>query len=77
MRAVMFSTRRDDVDLLWEPIFKAFGREDILSEIKRYPTKDQIEKAIGDNPCAIFIDEIEKLVWFPGSGERCSAHREE
>lgn len=62
MRVVIFSTRKYDNDILWEPIFMLLGRKDILSEIKRFPTVDQIEKVIGDTPCAIFIDEIEN--WY-------------
>lgn len=62
MKSVILSTRRYDVDLLWEPIFRLLGREDVLSKIKRFPTVDQIEEVIGDTPCAIFIDEIEN--WY-------------
>ena len=62
-RSVIVSTRRYDVDHLWEPIFKLLGREDLLSEIKRFPTTDQIEEIIGDDTVAIFIDEDRKLVW--------------
>jgi len=61
-RSVIVSTRRYDVDHLWEPIFKLLGREDLLSEIRRFPTTDQIEKLIGDDTVAIFIDEIEN--WY-------------
>jgi len=61
-KCVIISTRRYDVDLLWEPIFKLLGREDILPKIRRFPTVDQIEEVIGDNLCAIFIDEIEN--WY-------------
>lgn len=56
------STRRYDVDFLWEPIFSKLGREDILSKIKRFPTVDQVEDMVGDKTCAIFIDEIEN--WY-------------
>jgi len=61
-RSVIISTRRYDVDHLWEPIFKLLGKEDLLSEVKRFPTTDQIEEIIGDNTVAIFIDEIEN--WY-------------
>jgi len=47
------------VDFLWEPIFSKLGRSDILDKIKRFPTVDQIEDIVGDETCAIFIDEIE------------------
>lgn len=56
------STRRYDVDLLWEPIFSKLGRKDILEKIKRFPTVDQIEDIVGEETCAIFIDEIEN--WY-------------
>ncbi|MCK4308254.1 hypothetical protein KAW50_08525, partial [candidate division WOR-3 bacterium] len=71
-RSVIISTRRYDVDLLWEPIFKLLGREDILPKIKRFPTVDQIEEAIGDSPCAIFIDEIEN--WYGSFDPEKQAH---
>jgi hypothetical protein len=61
-KSVIISTRRYDVDLLWEPIFTLLGRKDILSEIRRFPTVDQIEEVIGNSVCAIFIDEIEN--WY-------------
>jgi len=61
-KVCIISTRRYDVDFLWEPIFSNLGREDILSKIKRFPTVDQIEEIVGDETCAIFIDEIEN--WY-------------
>lgn len=61
-RSVIISTRKYDVDYLWEPIFAQLGRNDLLKEIKRFPTVDQIEEAIGNNPVAIFIDELEN--WY-------------
>mgnify|MGYP001117549932 CR=1 FL=1 len=71
-KTVIMSTRRYDVDLLWEPIFKLLGREDVLSSIKRFPTIDQIEEVIGDAPCAIFIDEIEN--WYGSFDPETQAH---
>jgi len=61
-KTCLISTRRYDVDFLWEPIFSKLGREDILSKVKRFPTVDQIEEIVGDETCAIFIDEIEN--WY-------------
>ncbi|MBC7332924.1 MAG: hypothetical protein H5T85_00410 [Actinobacteria bacterium] len=61
-KTCIISTRRYDVDFLWEPIFSKLGRQDMLSEIKRFPTVDQIEEIVGDETCAIFIDEIEN--WY-------------
>ena len=61
-KTCIISTRRYDVDFLWEPIFPKLGRPDILSKIKRFPTVDQIEEVVGDDTCAIFIDEIEN--WY-------------
>ncbi|ABQ47776.1 MAG: hypothetical protein PWQ20_1616 [Thermotogaceae bacterium] len=71
-RSVIVSTRRYDVDHLWEPIFKLLGKEDILNEVKRFPTTDQIEKAIGDDTVAIFIDEIEN--WYGAFDPEKQAH---
>lgn len=61
-KTCIVSTRRYDVDFLWEPIFSKLGREDILNQIRRFPTVDQIEDIVGDETCAIFIDEIEN--WY-------------
>lgn len=61
-KTCIISTRRYDVDFLWEPIFSKLGREDILTKIKRFPTVDQIEEIVGNETCAIFIDEIEN--WY-------------
>jgi len=71
-RSVIISTRRYDIDHLWEPIFKLLGREDLLSEVKRFPTTDQIEEVIGDDTVAIFIDEIEN--WYGAFDPEKQAH---
>ena len=71
-RSVIISTRRYDVDHLWEPIFKLLGREDILKNVKRFPTTDQIEEIIGDDTVAIFIDEIEN--WYGAFDPEKQAH---
>ncbi len=71
-RSVIVSTRRYDVDRLWEPIFKLLGKEDLLGEIKRFPTTDQIEEMVGDNTVAIFIDEIEN--WYGAFDPERQAH---
>ena len=61
-KTCIISTRRYDVDFLWEPIFSKLGRKDILNQVKRFPTVDQIEDIVGNETCAIFIDEIEN--WY-------------
>lgn len=61
-KTCMISTRRYDKDLIWEPIFQKLGRDDLLPQIRRFPTTDQIEELIDSNPTAIFIDEIEN--WY-------------
>jgi len=71
-RSVIISTRRYDVDHLWEPIFKLLGREDMLKNVKRFPTTDQIEEIIGDDTVAIFIDEIEN--WYGAFDPEKQAH---
>ena len=71
-KSVIISTRRYDVDLLWEPIFRLLGREDVLPKIKRFPTVDQIEEVVGDSPCTIFIDEIEN--WYGSFDPENQAH---
>lgn len=71
-RSVIVSTRRYDADHLWEPIFNLLGRDDLLSEIKRFPTTDQIEEMIGNDTVAIFIDEIEN--WYGAFDPEKQAH---
>jgi len=71
-KSIIISTRRYDVDFLWQPIFKLLGAEEILKEIKRFPTVDQIEKAIGNEHVAIFIDEIEN--WYGSFDPGKQAH---
>jgi hypothetical protein len=57
--ATIHSTSETDADLIWEPIFEDLGREDILDDIKRYPTTEHIERLAEKEPVAIFFDEIE------------------
>ncbi|MDP2766562.1 MAG: hypothetical protein Q8O41_03800, partial [Candidatus Methanoperedens sp.] len=47
---------------LWVPIFNALGHKDLNEKIKRFPTHDDIKKAVGSEPVMIFLDEIE--AWF-------------
>ena len=58
-RASILSTSQTDADRIWEPIFRDLGGEDILDEVNRYPTTDHIEDLVGDEPVAVFFDEIE------------------
>ncbi|NHN46393.1 DUF499 domain-containing protein [Halostella sp. JP-L12] len=58
-KASILSTSETDADLIWEPIFRNLGREDLLNDIKRYPTTEHIEKLTAEDPIAIFFDEIE------------------
>lgn len=58
-RASILSTSKTDADRIWEPIFEDLGREDILDDVKRYPTTDHIEELAADETVAIFFDEIE------------------
>lgn len=57
----MLSTSEVDPDYLWEPIFKSLGYENLLNDIKRYPTVDIIESLAKDKKTAIFIDELESV----------------
>ncbi|KZX49204.1 DUF499 domain-containing protein [Haloarcula sp. K1] len=58
-KASIHSTSETDADLIWEPIFRDLGREDILDDIKRYPTTEHLERLSDEEPVAIFFDEIE------------------
>ncbi len=57
--ASILSTSKTDADLIWEPIFRELGGEEILENIDRYPTTDHIEELVEDQHAAIFFDEIE------------------
>ena len=63
-RAVMISAQEDQPDYLWEPVFRRAGREDLLAEIRDYPTISQIKALVGERTLAVFIDEIEN--WYDG-----------
>lgn len=65
--AVMISAQEDQADYLWEPIFVRLGRQDLLSEVKDYPTISQIKNLVGDHTIAVFIDEIED--WYDGMSD--------
>jgi len=59
---IVLHTARVDYDNLWEPVFQQLGAQDVLSQIKRYPTIPQIRQALGSRPVVVFIDEIEN--WY-------------
>lgn len=58
-KSVILSTRQVEPVLLWEPIFKRAGRDDLLNDIGKYPTTDQIEDLVSEHTFAIFLDEVE------------------
>jgi hypothetical protein len=65
--ASILSTSEIDADLIWEPIFRDLGREDLLDDIKRYPTTEHLEQLTAEEPVAIFFDEIE--TWWESFNE--------
>jgi len=73
--ASVLSTSETDADLIWEPVFRKLGREDILDEIDRYPTTDHIEEIAGDETTAILFDEIETW-WGSFDGDEDDTHIE-
>lgn len=73
-RVVALDTRYHDYERLWEPVFRGLGREDLLPSVGGYPTVALIREAVGDDPAAIFIDELER--WFGSIPRRESARRE-
>jgi len=62
LAVIVLHTARVDYDNLWEPIFQQLGAQDILGQVKRYPTIPQIRQAIGSRPVVVIIDEIEN--WY-------------
>lgn len=59
---IVLHTARVDYDNLWEPIFEQLSAQDVLDQVKRYPTIPQIRQALGDRDVVIIIDEIEN--WY-------------
>jgi len=47
---------------LWEPIYEALEKEDLLKEIGNFPTVDDIKRLAGTGTVVLLIDEIEK--WY-------------
>ena len=47
---------------LWEPIYEALGKEDLLKDIGNFPTVDDIKRLVGTGTVVLLIDEIEK--WY-------------
>ncbi|WP_251330422.1 DUF499 domain-containing protein [Haloplanus pelagicus] len=65
--AAIVSTSETDADLIWEPIYRSAGREDVLEEIDRYPTTDHVEKLAENGTYGVFFDEIE--AWWESFSE--------
>jgi hypothetical protein len=62
LATIVLHTARVDYDNLWEPVFQRLDAQDVLSQVKRYPTVPQIRQALADRPVVIIIDEIEN--WY-------------
>jgi len=62
LAVIVLHTARVDYDNLWEPVFQQLDAQDVLSQVKRYPTVPQIRQALADRPVVIIIDEIEN--WY-------------
>lgn len=62
VKSVLVQALKINPDYLWEPIFEALGHKDLNEKIKRFPTHDDIKKAINSESVMIFLDEIEP--WF-------------
>ncbi len=65
--AAIVATSETDADLIWEPIFRSAGREDVLENIDRYPTTEHIEALSEDRTFGVFFDEIE--TWWESFSE--------
>lgn len=59
---IVLHTARVDYNNLWEPIFQQLGAEEVLGQVKRYPTIPQIRQALDGRPVVIIVDEIEN--WY-------------
>lgn len=60
--SIIVATKSENIEFLWEPIFKRAGREDLLEEVGKYPTTSLIEEWVGEKTIAVFFDEIE--TWY-------------
>jgi len=65
--AAIISTSETDADLIWEPIYRRAGKEDMLERIDRYPTTDHVEALAEDGTFGVFFDEIE--TWWESFSE--------
>jgi len=66
-QATIVSTSETDADLIWEPIYRSAGREDVLEDIDRYPTTEHVEALAEENAFGVFFDEIES--WWESFSE--------
>jgi hypothetical protein len=62
LAVIVLHTARFDYDNLWEPVFQQLDAQDVLNQVKRYPTIPQIRQALAGRPVVIIIDEIEN--WY-------------
>lgn len=60
--AVIVSTLNEDPRLLWEPIFKRAGREDLLAQVERFASIETIQELVKGKTIAVILDEIES--WY-------------
>jgi hypothetical protein len=61
-RAVLIQALSINPDYLWVPIFESLGHGWLNDKIKRFPTHNDIKKAVSNASVMIFLDEIES--WF-------------
>lgn len=50
------------IDYLWEPIFKELGKEQLLNEIKDFPTASLLREVFAGETVVILLDELE--AWY-------------
>lgn len=62
---LVFSLMDEPPNYLWEPIFKGFGREDLLKKVTTFPGTKLLKDALsGNHVSVILIDEVES--WYKG-----------
>lgn len=67
-RVILLHLLDEDPDFLWEPVFRKAGREDLLIQVKDFPTISQIKAALSEEPTVIILDELES--YYSAIGDR-------
>jgi len=63
----------EDPDFAWEPVFQRLGHDDLLAEVRDFPTGAQICGLLGNRPLIVILDELES--WYNSIEEAARRER--